>query len=249
MPDNPAPWRGGAFPTTRWSAVDGVRSADAAERERSYAALVAAYWKPVYKHIRMRWRKSAEDAQDLTQEFFLRAMQKEFFAGYDPARARFRTFLRTCLEGFLANEEKAAHRLKRGGGVTLLPLAFETAEGELAASDIPSPDSIDRYFDAEWARSLFGLAVQALKDSCEASGRQAHFDIFERYDLGDPAGDRPTYEALGARHDLTATQVTTHLAWARRELRRLLLETLRSITATDEEFRREARVLLGFDPP
>jgi RNA polymerase sigma factor (sigma-70 family) len=241
--------RAGDFPTTHRSVVAGVRSADAAERERSGAVLIAAYWKPVYKYIRLRWRRSPEDAQDLTQEFFLRALEKNHFAPYDPARARFRTFLRTCLDGFLANEEKAARRLKRGGGAILMPLAFERAEGELSETEIPSGDSPERCFDAEWARSLFGMALEALRAGCVAEGRTAHFAIFERYDLGDPAGDRPTYEEIGRPLGLTAAQVTNHLAWARREFRRLLLDTLRSLTATDDEFRREARELLGIDSP
>src|SRR5512132_566898 len=107
MPQDPHRPHAGDFPTTHRSAVAGVNSDDAAERERSGALLVAAYWRPVYKHIRLRWRRSPEDAQDLTQEFFLRALQKNYFAPYDPARARFRTFLRACLDGFLSNEEKA----------------------------------------------------------------------------------------------------------------------------------------------
>jgi RNA polymerase sigma factor (sigma-70 family) len=248
MPGHQDPPRAGGFPTTQWSAVVGARSADAAERERSCGHIVAAYWKPVYKHIRLRWRRSPEDAQDLTQEFFLRAFDKGWFAPYDPARARFRTFLRTCLDGFLANEEKASRRQKRGGDVTILPLAFDRAEGELAAADLPAAGSPERSFDAEWARSLFEMALEGLRRACDTPERRAHLDIFERYDLGDPAGDRPTYEELGRPHGLSAAQVTHHLAWARRELRRLLLETLRSLTATEEEFRREARELLGIDP-
>ncbi|HET9480243.1 MAG TPA: sigma-70 family RNA polymerase sigma factor, partial [Candidatus Polarisedimenticolia bacterium] len=115
---------GGGFPTTHWSAVAGTRSEDPNERARSFGTLVAAYWKPVYKYIRVRWRKSDEDARDLTQEFFALAFEKRFFAPFDPARARFRTFLRTCLEGFLANQDKAARRLKRGGATTTLSLEF-----------------------------------------------------------------------------------------------------------------------------
>jgi len=248
MPDNPETPRAGGFPTTQWSAVAGVRSADAAERERSCGQLVAAYWKPVYKYIRLRWRRSPDDAQDLTQEFFLRAIDKDWFAPYDPSRARFRTFLRTCLDGFLANEEKAARRQKRGGDVTILPLAFDRAEGELTEADLPAAESPERYFDAEWARSLFEVALEALRTGCDTPERRVHLEIFERYDLGDPAGDRPTYEELGRPHGLTAAQVTHHLAWARRELRRLLLDSLRSLTATEDEFRREARELLGIDP-
>ncbi len=239
---------GDRFPATRWSAVFGARSGDAAERTRSLEILIAAYWKPVYKYIRLKWRRTGEDAQDLTQEFFVRAMEKDFFAGYDPARARFRTFLRACLDGFLSNQHKAAGRIKRGGGATHLPLEFEHAEGEIAAMEIPAPDDLDRYFDNEWTRSLFGLAVEALRAECRERGKEIHFVIFEQYDL-EPAGpDRPTYAALAQRHGLPVTQVTNYLAFARREFRRLLLEKLREITVSDDEFRLEARFLLGADP-
>lgn len=236
---------GERFPLTSWSAVAGARSEDAAERTRSFETLVAAYWKPVYKTIRMKWRKSNEDAKDLTQGFFLRAMEKDFFAPYDPAKARFRTFLRTCLDGYLANEAKAAGRLKRGGGATLLSLEFETAEGELARMEIPSPDTVERYFDDEWVRSLFGIAVDALRADCAARGRDVHFRIFERYDL-DPAVDgRATYEQLAGEHGIPVTSVTNYLALARREFRRIVLERLRELTSTDEEFHEEVRLLLG----
>ena len=94
---------GGRFPTTHGSAIVGVGSADSGERQRSFDTLVAAYWKPVYKYIRIRWHKSNEDAKDLTQGFFVQVMEKDYLRPYDPARARFRTFLRTCLEGFLSN--------------------------------------------------------------------------------------------------------------------------------------------------
>jgi DNA-directed RNA polymerase specialized sigma24 family protein len=112
-PNDEAPSRG--FPDTSWSAVLGVRSADEAVRARSLEAVAQVYWKPVYKHVRLRWGRVPEDAQDLTQEFFSRALEKGFFDAWDPARGKFRTFLRVCLDGFLANEAKAAGRLKRGG--------------------------------------------------------------------------------------------------------------------------------------
>jgi RNA polymerase sigma factor (sigma-70 family) len=233
---------GGRFPTTHGSAVAGMRSADSAERARSFDALVAAYWRPVYKHVRLRWGRSSEDAKDLTQAFFLRAMEKDFFAPYDPARARFRTFLRTCLDGFLANEDRAARRLKRGGDVTLLPLEFESAEGEIAAARIAAPGSVEEIFDREWVRSLFGLAVTALRAECESRGKAVCFEVFSRHDLADEP--RPRYEEVAAGLGIPVTQVTNHLAFARRELRRLVLEKLREITGSEEEYRREARFLL-----
>ena len=238
--------RAGRFPSTRWSAIQGARSEDPAERSRSFGTLVAAYWRPVYKHIRIRWGKGSEDAKDLTQEFFARALEKEFFDSYDPVKGRFRTFLRTCLDGFLANEDKAARRLKRGAGVQPLPLEFETAEGEMAVTEIPSPDDIERYFDAEWVRSLFRLAVEALREECEHRSKPVPFHLFSRYDLEGPDGI--TYGDLAREFGIPETQVTNHLAFARREFRRLLLEKLREITVSDEEYRREARYLLGVEP-
>ena len=116
-----------SFPTTRSSAVVAVRSADRAERARGFDTLVAAYWRPVYKYLRLKWNCSNEDAQDFTQGFFARALEKDFFAGYDVGKGSFRTFLRTCLDGFVSNERKAARRQKRGGDVTLIPFDFDSA--------------------------------------------------------------------------------------------------------------------------
>lgn len=237
----------GRFPATRWSAVIGARSADPDERTRSLETLVSAYWKPVYKHIRIKWSRSSEDAKDLTQEFFTRAMEKEFFGAYDPAKGRFRTFLRVCLDGFLANESRAARRVKRGGGAFHLSLEFERAEGELATADPPSPESIERTFDSEWVRSLFEVAVGSLRDECGRRGRIVHYRIFERYDLDAPEAGKPTYQDLAGDLGISVTQVTNYLAIARREFRRILLETLRAVTASDDEFRLEARLLLGRD--
>ena len=79
------------FPATRPSAVLAAQSADATERERGLAALAEAYWKPVYKYLRVRFRESNADAEDLTQGFFARALEKDFFDGYDSARGSFRT--------------------------------------------------------------------------------------------------------------------------------------------------------------
>src|SRR6266540_3962304 len=100
-------WNGGTegrFPSTRLSAIIAARSEDPGVRGQALDRIVAVYWKPVYKYIRLRWLKSKEDAQDLTQEFFARVIEKDFLAGYDPGRARLRTFLRTCVDALVAKE-------------------------------------------------------------------------------------------------------------------------------------------------
>jgi RNA polymerase sigma factor (sigma-70 family) len=237
---------GDRFPTTHFSAVRGAASPEPEVRRRSLEAIVAAYWRPVYKLIRLRWRRPAEDAEDLTQAFFTRALEKEFFAGYDPAKGRFRTFLRTCVDRFVANEEKAARRLKRGGDVVTETCDFATAEAEIAAAGAAARERPpEELFDAEWVRSLFALAVEALRAQCAAAGKSRHFDVFRRYDLEDAGEGKLTYDDLAREFSLTPSLVTNHLAWTRREFRRVLLDTLRQITGSDEEFRLEARLLLG----
>lgn len=229
----------GKFPETRWSAVETLRTGG--EPGPAMEVLIRLYWKPVYKHLRIRWRKSNEDAKDLTQEFFARAMEKEFFAGYDPARARFRTFLRTCLDGFAANADKAARAAKRGGDLTMLPLDFHQAEAELSKSE-PSPDEC---FEKEWVRSLFSAALEHFSQSCKESGRDTHYRLFEKYDIDpDPEG-KPTYAALADEFGIAVTDVTNYLSWARRKFRESVLEKLREVTGSEAEFRSEARRLLG----
>ncbi len=238
----------GRFPATRWSAVVATRSADAAERTRALDALLAVYWKPVYKYIRLRWAKSNEDAKDLTQEFFVRLVEKDLLGSYDPARAHLRTYLRTCVDGLVLNEHKAARRLKRGGDVSRVSLDFEAAESELAHAGVPGTGSPDDVFEREWIRSLFAAAVEALRTECEVRGKTTHFRLFELYDLEDAGRGGRTYADLARQFNLRVTDVTNHLAYARREFRRIALEKLREMTATDEEFRREGRDLFGVEP-
>lgn len=245
----------GSFPATRHSVVAGIASADVQTRRIAFDALVSAYWRPVYKYVRIKWRADRDDAADLTQEFFARAFEKGSLGRFDPERARFRTFLRVSLDGFIANEHKAAGRIKRGGDVSFVSLDFSAAENELAshpgvgtghAAAVPSVDD-DALFRQEWVRALFSDAVAALRELCESAGKQTQFAVFERYDLDDSVNGRPTYADIGTALDIPVTQVTNYLAFARRELRRLVLERLQALCATDEEFRLEARELLGVD--
>jgi DNA-directed RNA polymerase specialized sigma24 family protein len=238
------------FPATRQSVVLAFRSPDPAVRERAFDAVASAYWRPVYKYVRLQWRATPEEAQDLTQGFFTDALEKGHFRRFDQERARFRTFLRTCLDGFVSNQRKAASRLKRGGGLRIVPLDFQDAEGELRQHELPAGADLDEYFHREWIRSLLALAVDALRRECAAAGRDVHFALFQRYDLEGPdaAGPRPSYQDLARDFGLPVTQVTNYLAAVRRDFRRRALETLREQTASDEEFRAEARDLFGVDP-
>src|SRR5687768_8044874 len=126
-----------AFPATRHSVVQAVGHADPEVRRQAWESLASLYWPPVVRYLRLKWRVPDEDAHDLAQAFFARALEKAFFDGYDPQRARFRTYLRTCLDGFVANERAAARRLKRGGGVVHVPLS---AGDEPAAAEEGDPE-------------------------------------------------------------------------------------------------------------
>jgi RNA polymerase sigma factor (sigma-70 family) len=241
---------GDQFPVTRWSVIDAVKSQDPAEQTRALDALFAAYWKPVYKYVRLRWNQPAEDAQDLTQGFFAEMLERDLLAKYDPAKSKLRTYLRLCADSFVMNQEKAASRQKRGGSARHVALDFQGAEGELAGSaidpaSIPSPDSLEEFFEKEWVRSLFALAVEDLRTLCAERERERTFRLFEEYDL---SGDGEiSYEKLAVEHGIPLTDVTNALSWARREFRRIALERLRELCGSEEEFHREARAVFGSD--
>ncbi len=205
----------------------------------------------MYKHLRWKWRLEPADAEDATQDFFARALERDTFARFDPAKARFRTFVRVCVDRFVANRLQAEARQKRGGGVRPLRLGqsldFAGAESELALQPAsPEPDA-EEAFHRDWMRSLFLLAVEDLRRLGREGGKEVQVLVFERYDL-ERTADGPDYATLARELDLPVTQITNHLAWARRELRRLVLERLQELTANDSEYRAEARVLLGEEP-
>jgi RNA polymerase sigma factor (sigma-70 family) len=237
------------FPVTNQSAIVAARSEDHEVRQRAFDTILASYWKPVYKYIRIKWQANNEDAKDLTQGFFADAFEKSHFAVYDAEKASFQTFLRTCLDGFVANQRKAENRLKRGGGVSHFSLDFISAEDELTLHSMISDTTGEEYFHREWVRNLFALAIETLRQRCDDSGRSVHFKLFESYDLDDNDSETKTsYASLAQQFGLSGTAVNNYLAAIRRDFRKVLLEKLREITATEEEFRREARALLGIEP-
>jgi len=237
------------FPSTRLSIVAGVGSRDPHTKRRSFEALAQAYWRPVYKYLRLRWHADPEEAEDLTQELFARAFEKDYFRPYDPGRARFRTYLRTCVDGLVANERQSARRLKRGGGATLVPFDFVAAELELGRQD-PVVTDDEEYFRQEWIRGLFGSAVETLRQRCEARGRLEWYDVFVRYDLHDgPSAERPTYRELGEALGVSVTDVTNRLAAMRRQFRGIVVEQLEAQCGGPDEVEAELTYLFGRGAP
>jgi DNA-directed RNA polymerase specialized sigma24 family protein len=239
-----------AFPQTHRSVVLAVRSGDPEERARALETVIAAYWRPVQRHVATRWRESDDDSRDLAQGFFAAALEKGWLARFDPGRGRFRTYLLACLDGYVAKQRRAGRSLKRGGEASFVPIETTGADGERRELPLPGGTDLEAEFQREWARSLFALAVGELRARCARTGREIAFTLFERYDIdGADSPDPPSYAQLAAEHGVPVTQVTNHLHWARRELRTAVLDKLREITASDEEFRAEARALLGVDVP
>ncbi|PYT99445.1 MAG: hypothetical protein DMG38_11285 [Acidobacteria bacterium] len=239
---------GDRFPPTRRSVIEAVASIDAEERARALESLCAAYWKPIYKYIRLRWDRPADEAQDLTQGFFVGVLERELLEKFEPKKARLRTYLRVCVDSFVSNEDKADRRQKRGGDIPHVALDFAAAEEELgnAVMDparIVSPESLDEFFEKEWLRSLFTLAVEDLHQLCLARGRERTFHLFEAYDLEDH--DKISYDQLAKEYAISVSDVNNALAWARREFRRISLERLHELCGSEEEFQREARAAFG----
>lgn len=236
-----------AFPSTRLSVLRAVASPDVDVRHAALEVLATVYWRPVYARYRLKWNLPAPDAEDLAQEFFARVAHDGMFQDFDPARARFRTYLRLCADRFAANARRDRLRLKRGGAATVVSLEAAGAEPDLAHAEGRHSDAeADAWFDREWIRALFADAVERLRASTAGTPREIRFTLLRRYDLEpERDADRPGYRALADEYHLPVTQVTNHLAWARRELRGLLLERLRSLSASDAEFREEAAAVLG----
>jgi RNA polymerase sigma factor (sigma-70 family) len=235
-----------AFPATHCSLIRAMGSLDPAVRKVAQETLIAAYWKPIYKYIRVKWRSDNEDAKDLTQAFFTHAVEKDTFDRFDPAKARFRTYVRLCVDGFVAKEQRAAGRLKRGGGMELRSLDFAGAEGELRRQEPVREVDPEDYFRQEWVRGLFAAAVEDLRRECMAADKNLHFKLFERYDLdsADATVDL-SYAQLAQEFGVSETQVTNYLAFARHQFRQLVLTQIRAATGTEEEYQDEVRRLFG----
>ena len=239
---------GESFPLTRLSVLAAAQSQDAGERSRALDLLFAAYWKPVYKYLRLRFSQAPQDAQDLTQGFFAELLERDLLSRFDPAKSRLRTYLRLCADSFALNEIKFASRKKRGGEITHVALDFSAAEDELRTQTIdpgkiPSPESLEEFFEKEWIRSLFSAAVEGFQSLCEVRGKQKAFALFEEYDLD--GEENLSYADLAEKHGLSTTDVNNHLAWARREFRRIATERLHALCGSEEEFVRESQALFG----
>jgi RNA polymerase sigma-70 factor (ECF subfamily) len=159
------------FPHTRWSVVLAATQPGSPESARALEALCHAYWHPLYAYAR-RCGQSPHDAQDLTQSFFQRLLEKQWLADADREKGRLRTFLVLALKHFMANEWRRTSAQKRGGHHFLVPLDTELAEKQCATDSQLSPDEV---FDRQWSLVLLDLTLNKLQSEFAATGRSSDY--------------------------------------------------------------------------
>jgi RNA polymerase sigma-70 factor (ECF subfamily) len=234
------PRRAGRFATTRWSLVIAAGHQSSAQSSAALATLCETYWYPVYAFVR-RQGYVADDAADLTQEFFARVLEKNYFRDADPARGRFRAFLCAAVRHFLSNERDRARTLKRGGPVPPISLDAEHAEGRylLEPRDDLTPEKL---FDRRWALMLLERALGRLRDEHAAAGKSALFDQLKGFLTGDRA-DVPYATVAGALNmSEGAVRVAVHRL--RRQFRDALVEDIAETVANEKDVDAEIEYLL-----
>ncbi len=172
-----APVQGHSFDTTQWSVIVAAGQPQHADRQRALATLCERYWHPLYAYLRRRGH-SGDRAQDLTQEFFCRLLEKNYLQDAQRERGRFRNFLLAAFKHFLANEWDRAHAQKRGGHAVMLSLDFSQAED--APGFEPSHDMTpDKAFERTWALAVLEHTLVRLRGEYAAAGKDALFEALK----------------------------------------------------------------------
>jgi len=227
----------GFFMTTRWTMV---RAAGEAAGE-ALESLCAAYWFPIYAYVR-RYGFSKEDAEDLTQAFFAKLLERKDFAGLKQENGRFRAFLLAALKNFLANERDRKGRVKRGGNITHLSLDWQSADAlfQIADAGQVPPDAA---YDREWAITLLERVVVRLGEEFSAEGKLDRFECMKPY-LTMGKGEIP-YASAAAKlsMDENATRVAVHRL--RKRYRELLRNEIANTLSDPAMVEEELAVLLG----
>jgi RNA polymerase sigma factor (sigma-70 family) len=228
------------FATTRWSFVlaAGADTSSPGVQE-ALASLCETYWYPLYAFLRSRGYKP-DDAQDLTQAFFARLLEKHAVRQADPARGRFRSFLLASLKNFTANERDREIARKRGGGVPIVSLEIETAEGRFQMEP-PSDETPERVFDRRWALTLLDRVMSRLKAETGRSGKPSQFDRLKPYLTGDQPQLSYAQTASGLGMSEGAVKVAVHRL--RKRFRDLVRDEIAQTVSSQEEIEDELRHL------
>lgn len=231
----------GRFATTHWSVVLATGEDDWARARLALEELCGAYWYPLYSYVRRRGYPP-HDAQDLTQGFFARLLEKDYLAAADRSRGKFRSFLLASLKHYLANEWDRARARKRGGGQTLIRLDAQCVEKRYALE--PSHElTAERTFERRWALTVLERVMQRLREQYTADGKATLFDALK----GTLAGDQtaPCYADVAAGLDMTEGAVRVAAHRLRRRYRDLLRAEVGDTVDTPGRVGEELRYLMS----
>jgi RNA polymerase sigma factor (sigma-70 family) len=230
----PAPHGRDDFATTQWSLVLKAGQGEGAADE-SLQRLCQTYWLPIYAYVRRRSRDASE-AQDLTQEFFARLLEKNLFAAASPERGRFRAFLLTSLKHFLINEHQRAVAQKRGGGRALLTLDWEAGERRWRHEPADGRDP-ERLFERQWALALLDQTLARLAEEWRAGGKAEAFEHLRPLLVAENAAE--SYAELAPRLGMSAGAVRQAVSRLRKRYRALLREEVAATLDEGEEIDEE----------
>jgi RNA polymerase sigma factor (sigma-70 family) len=229
------------FTTTHWTVVLQAREPDPARSRDALEKLCRTYWPPLYAYIRRQGYRP-EDAQDLTQEFFSRLLQKEWLDRLHHQRGKFRSFLLTFLKHFLSDERDRAHAQKRGGGQQALPLDEANAEERY---NIEAVDSLtaEQLYERRWAQTLLEQAVGRLRAEYFAEDKGALYDTLKDLQPGE-RGD-VTYVELAARLGMSEAGIKSAVHRLRQRHREILREEIANTVSSPAEIDEEIRHLIS----
>jgi RNA polymerase sigma-70 factor (ECF subfamily) len=226
------------FQTTLWTTVLAAGKESSPSAEAALARLCQIYWPPVYAYIRKR-TNSPEQAQDLTQAFFARLLEKNYIARAERERGRFRSFLMTSAENFLCDEHDRATSLKRGGKQQPLSLdaAFSGEELEPAAALTPA-----LAFEKRWARTLLEQVMKRLADEYRGTSRQALFERLQSHLWGE--ADSIPYDELSQTLGMTHVHLRVTAHRMRQRYREILRDEIAQTVTTPAEIESEIQYLI-----
>lgn len=232
------------FATTQWSLVLRAGRAGTAETE-ALAALCQRYWYPLYAYIRRRG-SNTHQAQDLTQDFFARLLDKNAIAQAMPERGRFRSFLLTSLKNFLTNEWEKGQALKRGGGQPAISLQLNLDSAESRLSLEPTHTfTPERCFERQWALLLLELVMKRLQEEQDSAGKKQQFDLLKEALAG--GAERLAYADIAAQLGISEEAARQAASRLRKRYREILREevghTVTDAAEVDEEIRSLFQVL------
>lgn len=230
-----------AFVTTHWSVVLTAGGSDTTRARGALARLCQTYWYPLYTYVRRRGH-SPEDAQDLTQEFFARLLARNWVGDADQSKGRFRSFLLSAMNHFLADEWDKARAQKRGGGVPLVPLQFDAAETRYGVepADTTSPE---RSFELRWAMTMLEVVLKQLQAEYEQEGKADLFAALNPCLVGERTVQ--PYAELATKLGVSEGTVKSAVHRLRHRYRQLLRDEIAHTVSGPEEVDEELRHLFA----